>query len=128
MLMAVLAGAVGLSLIGCGEKAQTQTSAAQESQIQDETKKAEESGFKVEDRREQNNYAISFYISVEDSINVEVLYKATYTAGAPGNWDAVGLLSEGGHNWIHSQICLDIDVPDELKLIGRFVECAMNGI
>ena len=43
MLMAVLAGAVGLSLIGCGEKAQTQTSAAQESQIQDETKKAEES-------------------------------------------------------------------------------------
>lgn len=70
----------------------------------------------------------SYQVAVKFKPNVEVLYKATYTAGAPGNWDAVGLLSEGGHNWIHSQICLDIDVPDELKLIGRFVECAMNGI
>lgn len=58
--------------------------------------------------------------------NVKVLCTATYSAGAPGQWGAIGALKYKNHNWIHSQISFQHNKANDMAVLRKLAKYAMG--
>ena len=57
--------------------------------------------------------------------DVEVFYTGTYSGGLTGEYDLIGCWQNGDHKWIHSQVSLNYDDNNHMKLLRLLVNYAM---